>query len=141
MLPLAAGARRTVRTERIGHGPVVVEPTLRRTHGPGGQRRAQVGDGCESGQHVVGSYSGRHLPDDQFQYGTTCLLGRRRAGDGSPRIDVPDAVLGAPRDDHLVNALWLGEVLPLKGEILPVEVGPDKVEELPPPNTSPTLRP
>jgi DOPA 4,5-dioxygenase len=46
-----------------------------------------------------------------------------------------------PRDDHLVNPLWLGEPLPLKGEILPVEVGADKVEELPPPNTSPTLQP
>ncbi|HEY3144712.1 MAG TPA: DOPA 4,5-dioxygenase family protein [Dongiaceae bacterium] len=46
-----------------------------------------------------------------------------------------------PRDDHLVNPLWLGEALPLKGEILPVEVGPEKVEELPPPNTSPTLQP
>jgi aromatic ring-cleaving dioxygenase len=46
-----------------------------------------------------------------------------------------------PRDDHLVNSLWLGEALPLKGEILPVEVGSEKVEELPPPNTSPTLQP
>jgi DOPA 4,5-dioxygenase len=46
-----------------------------------------------------------------------------------------------PRDDHLVNPLWLGEPLPLKGEILPVEVGADKVEELPPPNTNPTLQP
>jgi DOPA 4,5-dioxygenase len=46
-----------------------------------------------------------------------------------------------PRDDHLVNPLWLGEAVPLKGEILPVEVGPEKVEELPPSNTSPTLQP
>ena len=46
-----------------------------------------------------------------------------------------------PRDDHLVHALWLGEALPLKGEILPVEVGPDKIEELPPSNTTPTLQP
>lgn len=26
----------------------------------------------------------------------------------------------APRDDHLVHALWLGEPLALKGEVLPV---------------------
>src|SRR5687767_6418650 len=69
-------ARRTVGTERIGHGPTVVEPALRLTHGPRGQRRAQVGDGSQGGQHVVRSYSGRQLPDDHVQYGTTCLLGR-----------------------------------------------------------------
>jgi aromatic ring-cleaving dioxygenase len=46
-----------------------------------------------------------------------------------------------PRDDHLSNALWLGEVLPLKGEILPVEVAEDGIEELPEPNTNPTLQP
>jgi DOPA 4,5-dioxygenase len=26
---------------------------------------------------------------------------------------------GRPRDDHLQNALWMGAVLPLKGEVLP----------------------
>lgn len=26
---------------------------------------------------------------------------------------------GRPRDDHLLNALWMGEVLPLKADILP----------------------
>ena len=46
-----------------------------------------------------------------------------------------------PRDDHLVNALWLGEVLPLKGEILPVEVGPGEIERLAEPNTNPTREP
>ena len=46
-----------------------------------------------------------------------------------------------PHDDHLVNALWLGEVLPLKGEILPVEVGEEGIEELPQPNTNPTIPP
>jgi len=46
-----------------------------------------------------------------------------------------------PRDDHLKNALWLGDMLPLKGEILPVEVAEDGVEELPEPNTNPTLQP
>jgi len=46
-----------------------------------------------------------------------------------------------PRDDHLVNALWLGEVLPVKGEFLPVEVAEDEIEELPEPNTNPTLQP
>ena len=46
-----------------------------------------------------------------------------------------------PRDDHLVNALWLGEALPIKGDILPVEVSAAEVETLPPPNTNPTLQP
>ena len=88
VLPLAAGARRTVRTERVGHGSGVVEPALRLSHGPGGRRRAQVGDGNQTGQHVVGSYSGRHLPDDHVQYGTTCFLARRSAGHGRARVDV-----------------------------------------------------
>jgi DOPA 4,5-dioxygenase len=46
-----------------------------------------------------------------------------------------------PRDDHLVNALWLGEALPVKGDILPVEVAEAEIETLPPPNTNPTLQP
>ena len=46
-----------------------------------------------------------------------------------------------PHDDHLVNALWLGERLPLKGDMLPAEVAEDGGEELPPPNTNPTLQP
>ena len=46
-----------------------------------------------------------------------------------------------PHDDHLVNALWLGERLPLKGDMLPAEVAEDGVEDLPPPNTAPTLQP
>lgn len=46
-----------------------------------------------------------------------------------------------PRNDHLKNALWLGEVLPLKDDMLPLEVAPDQVEELPDPNTSPTRQP
>lgn len=46
-----------------------------------------------------------------------------------------------PRDDHLIHALWLGGDLPLKEEVLPVDIGPEEVEELPPVNTSPTLDP
>lgn len=46
-----------------------------------------------------------------------------------------------PRDDHLVHALWLGEALPIKGDILPVEVPAAEVETLQPPNTDPTLQP
>jgi len=46
-----------------------------------------------------------------------------------------------PRDDHLVNALWLGDALPIKGDILPVEVPVAEIEALPPPNTHPTLQP
>ena len=61
---LVEEARCAVRAERIGHGPAVVEPALRLTHGPWGHRRVQVGDGSQSGQHVVRSYSGRQLPDE-----------------------------------------------------------------------------
>jgi len=46
-----------------------------------------------------------------------------------------------PRDDHLLYALWLGEALPVKGDVLPVEVGPEEIEKLPEPNTKPTLQP
>jgi aromatic ring-cleaving dioxygenase len=46
-----------------------------------------------------------------------------------------------PRDDHLRNALWLGEPLPVKGDILPVEVSQEEVEKLPAPNTSPGREP
>ena len=46
-----------------------------------------------------------------------------------------------PKDDHLVHALWLGGILPLNDSMLPVEVAPDAVEELPPPNTNPDRQP
>jgi DOPA 4,5-dioxygenase len=46
-----------------------------------------------------------------------------------------------PHADHLVHALWLGQPLPLKDEILPLEVPANEVETLPPPNTKPTLQP
>src|SRR5262245_37310799 len=46
-----------------------------------------------------------------------------------------------PRDDHTGNALWLGAALPVREEILPVEVGSAEIETLPAPNTSPTLQP
>ena len=47
-----------------------------------------------------------------------------------------------PKDDHLVHALWLGEALPIDASMLPVEV-PSRaaIEELPPPNTTPTVQP
>src|SRR3954449_8800159 len=116
VLPLAAGARRTVGTERIGHGPGVVEPALRLTHGPRGQRRAQVGDGSQGGQHVVWSYSGRHLPDDHVQYGTTCLLARGRAGHSDARVHVAEPVLGALGDGHDVAGEELLDRRPQVGE-------------------------
>lgn len=47
-----------------------------------------------------------------------------------------------PRDDHLVNALWLGAPLPLKEEPLPVQLGSGaEIEELLAPNTAPHLAP
>jgi len=47
-----------------------------------------------------------------------------------------------PKDDHLVHALWLGTPLPIDDSMLPKEVpSRDKIEELPPPNTAPTVRP
>jgi DOPA 4,5-dioxygenase len=43
----------------------------------------------------------------------------------------------APHDDHLLHALWLGERLPLKPEVLPLRV--DAADESPVvPNTTPT---
>lgn len=47
-----------------------------------------------------------------------------------------------PKDDHLVHALWLGEKLPVDDSMLPVEVpSRERIEELPPPNTQPTVAP
>ena len=47
-----------------------------------------------------------------------------------------------PRDDHLVNALWLGDALPIKHEPLPEQLAARReIEELPAPNTAPTLEP
>lgn len=47
-----------------------------------------------------------------------------------------------PRDDHLVNALWLGEKLPIKEEPLPEQLASrEEIEDLPAPNTHPSLRP
>jgi len=43
------------------------------------------------------------------------------------------------RRDHLVHALWMGEMLPIVG---PERLGTDdEVEFAPPPNTTPTLAP
>src|SRR4029453_17142806 len=55
-------ARRTVGTERIGHGPTVVEPALRLTHGPRGQRRAQGGGGSQGGPQAVRGEQGGPPP-------------------------------------------------------------------------------
>lgn len=43
---------------------------------------------------------------------------------------------GAPRDDHLVHALWMGKVLPLNGSVL--KAAEDVAEMETEPNTSPT---
>jgi aromatic ring-cleaving dioxygenase len=46
----------------------------------------------------------------------------------------------APRDDHLRHALWLGEALPLKEDVLPSRI--DAAQESPvEANTAPTLAP
>ena len=44
---------------------------------------------------------------------------------------------GAPRDDHLMHALWLGSVLPLNGDVLKIEEDVAAMETEP--NTRPTL--
>lgn len=44
---------------------------------------------------------------------------------------------GAPRDDHLVHALWLGSVLPLKDDVLALKGDVNAMETAP--NTMPTL--
>src|ERR1700704_1771018 len=43
-----------------------------------------------------------------------------------------------PRKDHLVNSVWIGTPLAVHGEKLPEEAA---VEQAPPPNTRPALRP
>jgi DOPA 4,5-dioxygenase len=45
---------------------------------------------------------------------------------------------GAPRDDHLVHALWLGRPLPLGDSVLPLR---SEREDPVVPNTEPTLKP
>jgi hypothetical protein len=41
-----------------------------------------------------------------------------------------------------LHALWLGTPLPINDSMLPVEVpSRDKIEELPPANTTPTVAP
>jgi len=44
----------------------------------------------------------------------------------------------APRDDHLQHALWLGHVLPLHEDVLPVRIAADQESPIEP-NTAPTL--
>ena len=44
---------------------------------------------------------------------------------------------GAPNDNHLVHALWMGAVLPLKGEVLPATEDVAVMETEP--NTQPHL--
>jgi len=46
----------------------------------------------------------------------------------------------APRDDHLVHALWLGRPLPLKEETLPLQIDAAQESAIEP-NTAPTLAP
>jgi DOPA 4,5-dioxygenase len=44
----------------------------------------------------------------------------------------------APRDDHLQHALWLGHVLPLHEDVLPVRIAADQESPIEP-DTAPTL--
>lgn len=47
-----------------------------------------------------------------------------------------------PKDDHLVHALWLGTPLPINDSMLPEKVASRaEIEDLPPPNTAPTVTP
>jgi DOPA 4,5-dioxygenase len=45
---------------------------------------------------------------------------------------------GRPRDDHLSHALWLGQVLPVKEDVLPLQVGEGGITTIVP-NTQPTM--
>lgn len=42
-----------------------------------------------------------------------------------------------PRDDHLIQSLWLGSPLPVSGEVLGETLDPDEEPENLPPNTTP----
>ena len=46
----------------------------------------------------------------------------------------------APRDDHLLHALWLGQKLALKDTVLPLRIEADQESPIEP-NTTPTLAP
>ena len=43
-----------------------------------------------------------------------------------------------PKRDHLIDAMWIGEALPLDGEVLPEE---GEAELAGPPNTNPNAAP
>ena len=44
-----------------------------------------------------------------------------------------------PRDDHLLQSLWLGPALPVKGEVLDEELPAGEAPENLAPNTTPSL--
>lgn len=66
------------------------------------------------GPHTAAMYQVA-FPVDQFAGIVPFLMLERR---GLSVLVHPNT--GAPRDDHLVHAIWLGEPLALKGEVLPV---------------------
>ncbi|HTI44788.1 MAG TPA: DOPA 4,5-dioxygenase family protein [Candidatus Nitrosotalea sp.] len=44
-----------------------------------------------------------------------------------------------PRDDHLIQPLWLGPSLPIRGEVLGETLDEDELPENLPPNTTPQI--
>jgi aromatic ring-cleaving dioxygenase len=99
---------------------------------------ARVGSWHERpiGPHTKAMYQVAFAVDEFPRFVPWLMLNR----DGLSVLVHPNTLW--PKDDHLVHALWLGEALPINDSMLPVEVpSRDKVEELPPPNTQPTVAP
>ena len=85
------------------------------------------------GPHPVAMYQVAFLPQVFATFVPWLMLNRA----GLTILVHPNT--GAPRDDHLVNPLWLGAILPLNGDVLPIaqDVGEMETET----NTQPTLAP
>ena len=81
------------------------------------------------GPHPVAMYQVAFLPTLFATFVPWLMLNRR----GLTVLIHPNT--GAPNADHLVHAMWLGAVLTIKGEVLPVaqDVGVMETE----PNTKP----
>jgi aromatic ring-cleaving dioxygenase len=84
------------------------------------------------GPHTQAMYQVAFATDRFARFVPWLMLNR----DGLAVLVHPNTL--APRDDHLVHALWLGRMLPLREDVLPPHI--DAADESPvQPNTSPGL--
>ena len=86
------------------------------------------------GPHTRPMYQLAFLPEEFPRLVPWLMINRR----GLAVLIHPNT--GRPKADHLMQALWLGEILDVAGETLPEdETGEDPLETEP--NTQPTLQP